>query len=282
MYIHCMIIITIYNICTFIYSSDVALLPDTLVMGTVSGTSITFSWPAPENVNFLMNYRVAYSSTPISTSKRRRRQSLSSDILTVPADMRSTDLVFQPYSRYIVRVDAIYNPPNSGEVTVRLLPTTPITTPQGSKKLQIHSHNTCSTFTFTFTCTIHVHACSCKCTCDSNYNVHAHTHACTCIYTYNHTIISIPIHYHSLLLLYQPQHLIHQHSVSNLLDKRVSLGLYYPGPLLLILMVSLQATRQGIHMHMQELSYYIHLYMYILHFLSRCLSIEVVVLSYTQ
>ena len=144
LYIHCLCIEhnnNNYNICTFVYSSDVALLPNAQVMDTVSGTSITFSWPVPENVNFLMNYRVSYSSTPISTSKRRRRQSPSSDSLTVSADMRSTDLVFQPYSRYMVDVDAIYNPPYSGNVTVRLLPTTPITTPQGSKRLQIHSHN---------------------------------------------------------------------------------------------------------------------------------------------
>ena len=222
-----------------------------------------------------MNYRVSYTSTPISTSKRRRRQSPSSDSLTVPADMRSTDLVFQPYSMYIVRVDAIYNPPNSDGVTVRLLPTTPITTPQASKKLQIHSQNS----TFRFTCTIHAHACSCQCTCDSNYDVNMHL----CICTYNHTIIFIQIHYHSLLLLYIPTTASGPPSISP--DRTRQEGFFR-----IVLSWIPPANPNGVitgykvrHTHAQTRVLLLHLYMDILHFLSRCLSIEVVlVLSSSQ
>ena len=233
----------------------------------MSDTSITFSWPAPENVNFLMNYRVSYTSTPISTSKRRRRQSPSSDSLTVPANMRSTDLVFQPYSMYMVDVDAIYNPPNRDEVTVCLLPTTRITTPQGSKRLQIHSHNACSTFRFT--CTIHAHVCSCKCTCDSNYLVHVcvHTHALIQIhYSYIHALRT-----RSLTPLAVPITASGPPSFSQQPTRQ-------EGFFRIVLSWTPPANPNGVitdykvrHAHAHTRVLLLHLYMYILHFLSRCL-----------
>ena len=48
----------------------------------------------------------------------------------------SADLPLVPYSTYNVNVNATYLPPPNGDtVDVRLLPTTPINTPEGSKSL---------------------------------------------------------------------------------------------------------------------------------------------------
>ena len=125
------------NLCI---SLDVALRPnDQVMMVTVTKTSITLSWPSPENVNFLTSYLLSYTSTPISTSKRRRRQSPSMNNITLSATMNSVDLMnFQPYSTYMVDVSAVYAPPNSVDpVKVLLIPTTPIITPQRSEELTL-------------------------------------------------------------------------------------------------------------------------------------------------
>ena len=118
-------------------------MPAARVAESVVGNTLTVTWPAPENVNFLMSYRVSYTTTSrLTPSGRRRRQ--TSAPMTLPdipvTGMRSATLPFQAFSNYSVDVLAVYNPPPSGdEVTVILLPTTNFPTPERRKKPHIIS-----------------------------------------------------------------------------------------------------------------------------------------------
>ena len=96
------------------------------------------TWPAPTNINFLASYRVSYTVESRQTGGRRKRQASQPMEQTVSADGTnngSADLPLVPYSTYNVNINAIYRPPNGEPVEVRLLPTTPIDTPEGSKSL---------------------------------------------------------------------------------------------------------------------------------------------------
>ena len=100
------------------------------------GDTLTVSWPAPENKNFLRRYTVSYTNTSRLNSSTHRRRQAGAQMKNVSAGMRSTDLTFQPFSNYMVDVSAVYVPPPSGnEVVVILLPTTTFTTPERGKKL---------------------------------------------------------------------------------------------------------------------------------------------------
>ena len=95
----------------------------------VQGDMLTVSWPTPNNTNFLIVYRVSYSTS----SARSRRQASPID---VSAGMTSATLPFIAFTNYTVDVDAIFAPPPDGRsVTVNLLPSTMFTTPQRRKKL---------------------------------------------------------------------------------------------------------------------------------------------------
>lgn len=132
----------ILSVCTctfFIAFIGVALMPAAKVRETVAGNTLSVTWPAPENTDFLMAYRVSYTSTSrIGTGGRRRRQASTPVTLRdIPATApRSASLTFQPFSNYAVDVLAVYNPPpTNAEVTVILLPTTNFSTPERRKKL---------------------------------------------------------------------------------------------------------------------------------------------------
>ena len=116
-----------------------------VTVGIGANDTLTVSWPAPENKNFLRAYIISYTSTTRSTSsRRRRRQAGTLTTLRVSADITSTQLRFQIFSSYMVDVSAVYAPPPSNdEVTVILLPTTTFTTPGQRKKLSDVKPHTC-------------------------------------------------------------------------------------------------------------------------------------------
>ena len=95
--------------------------------------TLTVSWPRAENLNFLEGYRVFFTTISQGTlSSRRRRQATST--VNVNPDKTSAEIDFQAFSRYMVDVSAVYNPPpDRNEVLVVLLPTTTFTTPQRRK-----------------------------------------------------------------------------------------------------------------------------------------------------
>ena len=126
----------IYRAICLILSSllhlDATLLtgPEAVVSNDVSPNDVlTISWPAPMNANFLVAYRVSYTTSPV----RGRRQTPSTR--EVPAGMTRTTLPFAPFTNFIVDVDAVYAPPPDGNrVVIRLLPSTMFTTTQKGKK----------------------------------------------------------------------------------------------------------------------------------------------------
>ena len=105
--------------------------PQAVVTEDVQGNVLTVSWPTPSNTNFLVAYRVSYSTS--TSSARSRRQ--TTQTREVPTGTTSTTLDFAAFTDYTVNVDAIYAPPPDGNnVTVNLLPPTMFTTPQRRKK----------------------------------------------------------------------------------------------------------------------------------------------------
>ena len=108
-------------------------MPSARVTNTVVGDTLTVSWPPAEKLNYLRGYCVFFTVTSLATlSSRRCRRTTSS--VNVGPDQTSTQIDFQPFSTYTVRVSAMYNPPpNGSEVLVDLLPITTFTTPQRRK-----------------------------------------------------------------------------------------------------------------------------------------------------
>ena len=102
--------------------------PQAVVNNSVGPNDVlTISWPAPENTNFLVAYRVSFSTS----SARRRRQAST---IEVPAGINNTTLPFIAFTDYAVDVDAVYAPPpDRNRVFVNLLPSTTFTTPQRRK-----------------------------------------------------------------------------------------------------------------------------------------------------
>ena len=105
--------------------------PEAVVSNDVSPDDVlTISWPAPINTNFLVAYRVSYT-----TSSARSRQQTSSTS-EVPVGIISTTLPFTPFVNFTVDVDVVYAPPPDGtRVVINLLPPTTFTTPERCKKL---------------------------------------------------------------------------------------------------------------------------------------------------
>lgn len=107
------------------------LLPEARIVNESPSVEnrLTVSWTAPPNQNFLMGYRVRYTTG----SARSRRQTSS---VEVSAGTTSTPLPFTAFTSYTVDVDAIYTPPPDGNREfIILLPSTTFTTPQRRKKL---------------------------------------------------------------------------------------------------------------------------------------------------
>jgi hypothetical protein len=136
--------LVIHRCTTLVLSSllhlDATLLtgPQAIVSNDVSPNDVlAISWPAPINTNFLVAYRVSYTTS----SAHSRRQTPS--YVEVPAETTSTILPFAAFTSFTVDVDAVYTlPPGGNNVTVILLPPTTFTTPQRRKKLTLSRDST--------------------------------------------------------------------------------------------------------------------------------------------
>ena len=98
------------------------------------------SWPAPTNRNFLIAYRVSFTTSQ-PTRRRTQTPGRTVTLIEISPDRTSTLLMFSAFTDYMVDVDAVYAPPpDASNVTVRLLPTTTFRTPERGNKLQWHGY----------------------------------------------------------------------------------------------------------------------------------------------
>ena len=111
------------------------LMPGARVSNETNGNVLTVSWPPATNMNFLSFYLVSYTTSTPGSSTRRRRQA-SPVTVQVPSAQTSAQLMFTPYTDYMVNVDAVYTPPPDGNsVTIPLLPTTTFRSQERRMKL---------------------------------------------------------------------------------------------------------------------------------------------------